>query len=335
MFDSPSFHWPILGHGPIKQYLQACLQEEQLSHAYLFYGPAHLGKFLTAHYFANSIICQGSGAKKPCRECESCEQLAKNVHADVTIVNELEGKENISISQIRELQHKLSLRSFLTKYKIAIIDGADALSEEAANALLKTLEEPTPKTMFILVATSKESLPTTIVSRCQLLQFSLVPSYQLENWLITRGYKQKDVTVAARLAAGKPGLAQQFLTEPGKLETYREQLTDLFGLIAANLNRRFQLIGALTSGSEPSAQRRYVAEVLDAWLSVFRDVLLVKNGAAARLTNLTFKAKITQLAHRYSSTHLQQVIQNIFTLRKLLTQSINPKLLLENLALTI
>ena len=148
--DKKRFSWPILGHQSIVNYLQTSIINQKINHAYIFYGPEHIGKSLVADYFVNSLQCEefnNKNKKIPCQKCNACQQIEKGIHPDIYKVNKESDKKNISIEQVRNLQHKLSMRSFLTSYKVAIIDQAESISLEAANSLLKTIEEPTSKTI--------------------------------------------------------------------------------------------------------------------------------------------------------------------------------------------
>lgn len=333
MKQAKEFHWPILGHSQIKKYLQACLLSKTISHAYLFYGPAHVGKLLTASQLTASLLCTAADGERPCQHCASCEALAKNAHADVAIIKKETGKDHITINQIRELQHKLSLRSFLMNYKIAIIDEAETMTEEAANALLKTLEEPTPQTIFMLVSEKKEALPTTIVSRCQGLQFNLVSAEQIEDWLKER-YPEKDtIKLIAHLAGGKPGLAQLYMATETLLEE-RWQFADYFTeMMRANYQGRFNIIAAILKDAEE--EDAYLFHLLDNWLSCVRDILLIRQVAGAYVINTPLKNTFYTLAQQYTTGALLRIIKNLDSAKKMLTQSISPRLALENLALSI
>lgn len=326
------FHWPILGHGQIKKYLQSCILNKTLAHAYLFNGPHQVGKFLTAQYLAGSTMCSSSSEKRPCHQCNSCLQLAKNIHTDVTIIEKEKDKDNITINQIRELQHKLSLRSFLTDYKVAIINGAEEMTEEAMNALLKTLEEPTAKTIFILITQTKELLPLTIVSRCQSLTFKIIPSYQIENWLISRGENKEKVKLVARLANGRPGLANILLADNSLLEQRLDKINYLLEIISADLHRRFKIINNIV---DYYIHKEDARQLLDSWISLFRDIILVNNHSSSYIINHPFKEKVGVLTKKYPDTTLIKIIDEISQSKEILSKSIKPQLVLENLALTI
>jgi len=332
--DNPhSFNWPILGHNRVKQYLQTCLQNKSFVHAYLFYGPRHTGKNFTASLIASTLLCENEN-KKPCNKCNSCSQIAKNLHSDVTFITAQEGKKNITIEQIRDLQHTLSLRSFLANYKVIIIENAELLNEEAANALLKTLEEPGEKTLFILSTVHKEAIPQTIASRCQMIQFNLVAQYLIENWLISRGKSKKDARIIARFSEGRPGIAVQMLHDESIIHERTEHNNALLELLKSDLNKKFALIGTLVQSNDLQNNSESVDIFLKDWIILLRDVMLVKNNIR-HVTNALFINQISTLARIMSIDTIQRAIVNTSTSRKLIKQAVNPKLILENLVLSI
>lgn len=328
------FHWPILGHGQIKKYLQTSIVSNKLGHAYLFYGPESTGKLLMAHYLTASLLCQSISDKKPCQQCTICRQIKKNICADFTVIKKEKDKKNISIKQIRELQHKLSFSSFLTKYKTIIIDDSELMTEEANNALLKTLEEPHLNTIFVLIVKNKKMLPPTIISRCQNISFNLIPLYKIENWLISLGKNKKEAKVIAHLANGRPGLASDFFNNSILLSEQKERIDILLSIIKGGLNEKFNIIKNLFyDGRELNISKR-IDKDLDSWLIFFRDILLVKNQSSV-ISNISFKNKILYLMGKYNQKKIIEIISQIIVSKKLLWQSVNPRLILENLVLII
>ena len=328
------FTWPLLGHNKVKHYLQSCLQNGSLAHAYLFSGPRHTGKTFTASLITSTLLCEQTDKKKPCNDCNSCIQISKGLHADVIFITLQEGKKNISIDQIRELQHSLSLRSFLANYKITIIEDAELLNEESANALLKTLEEPGEKTLFILCTAHKEALPETIISRCQTIQFNLVPQYIIENWLISRGKSKKEARIIARFSDGRPGIAAQMLHNESFLNERSEHNNALIEFLKSDLNKKFTLINSLIQSNDFQNGNEAIDIFFRDWIILLRDIILVKNNIQ-HVTNVLFINQISILARNMNIDTIQRAIVNITSSRKLLKQSVNPKLILENLVLSI
>ncbi|MFA6098450.1 MAG: DNA polymerase III subunit delta' [Patescibacteria group bacterium] len=328
------YHWPLLGNSQIKNYLQLSLTLQNMSHAYLFHGPDHLGKFTMAKYAATSLLCQASKNKKPCLSCPACEQIEKNIHADISIVKKESDKQKITIEQIRELQRKLSLRSFLTNYKVAIIDHAELMSEEAANALLKTLEEPSSNTIIILIANNLHLLPKTIISRCQSIKFNLVSTINIENWLIMQGNDKNKANDIAHLCMGRPGLAKIILSTDAIINEKKDSLDLLFEIINSNINDKFSILNGIIGIFKIKKDVSLYKELLDIWLSIYRDFLLCyyKNN---ELTNIFYKQKILSISKKINFEKIVNIIKEINFSKILISKSSNPNLVMENLILKI
>ena len=328
------YNWPILGHSHIVKFLQTCITRDSLSHAYLFHGQKYTGKFLTTTFFSSSILCQSSNKIKPCGSCSSCQQLKRNIHPDLTLLTPEEDKKNISIEQIRNLQHVLSLRSFLTSYKIAIIDNADSMTEAAANALLKTLEEPPPKTILILIAESLTNLPRTIVSRCQTIQFNVIATEKITNWLTSQGKSKREAQIIARYANGRIGKAEILSSNDDILNSYKDRVKLLLEIIQSNTNQKFAIINSMLPKQITLSAYGEINSLLDDWLTLFRDIFLAKNNKSL-ITNFNLQDTLVKISDNYSYKKLIHIINNIIRSKKLIKYQVSPKLIFENLALSL
>ncbi|MBF0415682.1 MAG: DNA polymerase III subunit delta' [Magnetococcales bacterium] len=166
----------IVGHREIVRGLQAGLQAGNLSHAYLFTGPEGVGKATVARALAQALLCQDtqrvSATVTGCLRCPSCHKVAMRCHPDLIVVEMAEKKTRIAVDQIRELARFLSLTPMESPWKVAIIDDAASMNPAAANALLKTLEEPPAQSILILVTSRPGMLLATIRSRCVIYPFN-------------------------------------------------------------------------------------------------------------------------------------------------------------------
>ena len=328
------FSWSLLGHSYIKSYLQRSIESSNISHAYLFYGPNYLGKANLAELFCMSLICK-SKTKKPCYKCIFCKQYKKNTHPDVSIIDIEDDKNSITIHQIRELQQKLSLKSFLTNYKIVIIKNSDSMTEQASNALLKTLEEPFINTVFVLLTENKDKLPKTILSRCQVLNFNLVPTFQIENWLITQGIAKREAKILSHSSNGRPGLVDIYLNKKGYLDNQKNVIKTLLEIIKnKNVNERFLLIDKIIPKKNDD-KVKILMFILNQWEYFIRDIILAKNDNINIISNYYFKDSIIRLSQSLKSNNLTTLLLNIYQSKKLLLGSVNPKLIFENLSLSI
>jgi len=214
--------------------LQARRERDALPHALLLAGPAGLGKRDFLAGFVNGLLCQQPDHGVACGVCRSCLLLAAGTHPDVTSLTfglRKDGgtRTEIVVDQVRDLSQRLAMSSQFGGWQVATIDPADAMNAAAANALLKTLEEPTPSTILILVADEPARLPATIRSRCQRIDF-LVPSREVSlDWLRAQGVP--DAAGALDAAGGNPGLARDWATD-GALKQRAEVRNDLKGLAA-------------------------------------------------------------------------------------------------------
>jgi len=208
--------------------LKAGFKAGRNSHAYLFYGPQGVGKFKTALVFAQLLNCDCPQEEaEPCDICSSCKKIASGNHPDLVVVRP-DGS-SLKIEQMRVLQEKVYYKCFEGKFKVIIIDEAHLLTMEAANSLLKVLEEPPAETIFILLADDMNKLPVTIQSRCQPLPFSYLDETVLRKLLREQG---KEVPRPLSLAQGSIRKAlemvdnttyQQFWEQGGELFTALKQ----------------------------------------------------------------------------------------------------------------
>lgn len=198
----------IVGHEQIISNLRTMLEIDHLPHALLFFGMEGIGKALTAKMLAMALLCDVE--KRPCGECPSCQAFIKGTHPDFFLL-EPDGKtvKMIKIEQLRQMQADISLAPYLSDKRVVIIDGADKINETAANALLKTLEEPVGNIYFILTANNKEKVLATILSRCVNIYFSL-----LDNEAVMNILQKKEIAAgaASKLADLSGGSIRQALT---------------------------------------------------------------------------------------------------------------------------
>jgi DNA polymerase-3 subunit delta' len=215
------------------QRLLARRAQDRLPHALLLCGPAGLGKHAFADAFVAALLCERAG-DSACGQCRACTLLKAGSHPDaVRVALELRDdgtpRTEIIVDQIRALGERLALTPQFGGLQIALIDPADAMNASAANALLKTLEEPTPATVIILVADRPARLPATIRSRCQRIDFHLPPRAQALAWLSGQDVDAKTAGTALDVAAGNPGVALE-LAKSGGLALHAEVDADLRAL---------------------------------------------------------------------------------------------------------
>ena len=333
--------WQVVGQDRAISLLQRSLEKEALAHAYLLVGPPHVGKMTLALDLAKAINCDA--AAPPCGECTACRRIASGKHADVQIIGlagdgdsaEARSQTEISIDQIRQMQHSACLPPFEGRYKVFIIEGAELLSNEAANCLLKTLEEPEEKVVFLLLTAREELLPATIVSRCQRLELPPLAVGEVEAALNSRwAVEQERARLLARLCHGRLGWALLAAPDDSWLKERVERMEQLLGVIdTAGYEGRLEY--AVQLASQFNKNRGSAQEILDLWLDWWHDLLLVKIGCVEAITNVDVSAVLEQRAKDYSLAEIKSFISAIQSAGKQLKQNANPQLVFEVLMLGI
>lgn len=217
----------IVGHAAQRELLTRALARGTVHPAYLFSGPPGVGKRLVALELQRAWLCHRGGAE-PCGSCPSCRAIGGAAHPDWLLVAPEERKKSIGVEQARELGAWLWRSPSRGERKAALVDPADALTPEAANALLKTLEEPPPGRIVVLVATRPGNLPSTVRSRCQQIAFGPLSDEEVAEVLRRSGWPAQAARQAAALAEGSPGGA---LARDGK--TWAESAEAVRAVLAA------------------------------------------------------------------------------------------------------
>jgi DNA polymerase-3 subunit delta' len=256
----------VRGHDHLIESFCLAFRRGRLAHAYLFAGPPGVGKRLFAHELAKALLCENKPSPDEltaCDHCPACQQVEAGTHPDFFEVARPEESLELPIDVIRQLCQNLSLKPARGGRKVAILDDADDLNEESANSFLKTLEEPPPGSVLILIGRSADRQLPTIRSRCQLVQFAPLPSALVAE--LIQGEGDGDGLPPERLAAlseGSPGLARA-LSDPS-LWSFRRQILDALSRPnpdAPALARAWQTV-VEEAGKEAGVQRRRAALIL-------------------------------------------------------------------------
>lgn len=242
-------------------------------------------------------------------------------------------KKNIAVEQIRALRERLSMGSLMAGWKIAVIDGAEYLSESAANALLKTLEEPTPRTVIVLVADERGGIPDTVLSRLQTVRFHLTPTQEIARALTARGIDRETAAACAGRAEGRPGLALAMAEDPTLRAAFDTHVMRVVQALAVPFYARMSLLAdALPDKSSFVEQTQTVRDVARAVQFVLRDVLSLVVREPARLGLPDAHAAIQTYANTLTVRDIAERLTRTEQCLHDTDHNMNPKLILDSLA---
>ena len=317
----------VIGHEWAVDLLLHGLSGGRVSHATLIVGPPYIGKTTLARWFAQALNCTG-GLPEPCGECPSCRKLSSGNHPDVQILDA--PGQTLKISEVRDLQHDLSLSPYEGRWRVALLCDFERATVEAANALLKTLEEPAAQVVLLLTAPEAGVLLPTIVSRCQVLSLRTLPLAQVKEALVARwGADPLQAELLAHLSGGRLGWAVRALADQALLARRAERLDDLATLSAEGRVERLAYAAALSR--DPALAR----EVLALWLGWWHDVLLLASGSRVNVTNVDRLATLRQQAGQVSLRQAQRMVARLRSVVNNLDQNVNLRLALEVLLLSL
>jgi DNA polymerase III subunit delta' len=231
----------ILGQPNAVNILKSGIESGRVAHAYLFAGPAGLGKKLTALTFARALNCQSE--VKPCDSCVSCQKAIHSNHPDIVHLKP-EGL-SFKIEQARELQKMVHSRVYEGNYKVFIIEDMHKATLQASNSLLKTLEEPPGNSVFVLISENPNALPQTVLSRCQRVNFAPLPGEVIQDCLVKRGYDSIKACQAAELSLGSLGRGLEIIENEKFLKNRQQALEFLQVSINRNYFHLFKVIEAI------------------------------------------------------------------------------------------
>lgn len=326
MNNEQNFKIQMIGHGWAIDLFKQQGQAGRMPHALLITGPANVGKSTLARFFAQYLNCQAGD--KPCGRCLSCRKLVTGNHPDIRLFDDED--KALKIDQVRELQRELSLSPRESNYRVAILCNFEKATIGAANALLKTLEEPASPVIMILTTPEPGNLLPTIVSRCQVLKLRPLPGAEVLEALQTRWQSPPEqAELLTQLAAGRLGWAVRGLTDVAFLERRKQRLNDLLDLLrmyrAERLTYAYQLSNDLSG----------LKETLIIWLTIWRDLLLLTTHAQTRITNLDWQEALQKIASQTNVVHARDMIARLQTTLYNLEQNVNPRLNLEVMLLKL
>jgi DNA polymerase-3 subunit delta' len=323
--------WQVIGQDKVLSLLDYGLKTDAIAHAYLLVGPRHVGKRTLAIDLAQALNCDGP--QPPCGQCRSCQRIWEGKHADVTTVG-LDSRTEIGIDDIRGLQRSANLPPYEGKCKVFVIDEAEYLSTEAANALLKILEEPPPMVVWLLLAAEEERLLPTIISRCQRLELKRVPSERVQEVLISSYNVDADkAKLLTQLCHGRLGWALSALADCDMLEQRSQRMHGLASLLTAGTEQRFAY--AQEVASQFTQDRKAAAEITEIWVDWWRDLMLIKGGCPEAIINVDFTAVLKEQCKGLSLGEMKEFLADLGLLQEAISKNVNPRLAFEWLMLNL
>lgn len=290
-------NWDLIGHEWAVELIRRHLISDRVRHAYLFVGPEAVGKRTLATRFAQALNC--TAPPEPggfCGNCRACRLIPTGGYPDLHLVEAMDSGGALKVDQVRQLQRRLALAPYEGRWRVALLPRFHDATTSAANALLKTLEEPPDQVVLLLTARSSDACLPTIVSRCEVIPLRPISIESLKNVLQSQGESPIRAALFAGLAGGRPGRALQLTSDPGLLERRGELLEALLALLQANRARRFQYAERATRGGDSETLRLRGTEALEVWLSLWRDVMLSAYRVPTSLSNPDCAEVVNRLA---------------------------------------
>jgi len=328
--------WDLIGHQWAIDLLRRHISEEQVRHAYLFTGPEGIGKRTLGLRFAQALDCESPpSAGDFCGRCRACRLIPQETYPDLHVVRPADAGGTLKVEEVRQLQHQLALSTFEGRWRIALLPRFQQATVSAANAMLKTLEEPSPQVVLLLTSTSKEALLPTIVSRCEVMPLRALAVGDLERSLAALFGDEAKARLLARLSGGRPGKALQLATDEALMKSRGEWIDGLLVLLGQSRTERFRYAEKLTQERDEEGRKVRIRQTLDTWSSLWRDALLMAYGAEAASVNPDRPEEVARLAHEFSPDVLDAALRATERTRQAIQEYANLRLALENLMLDL
>ncbi|MDQ3634258.1 MAG: AAA family ATPase [Acidobacteriota bacterium] len=332
----------LIGNNPNKEIFRRLVKTDRIPHSLLFVGKDGIGKKQFALEIAKSFVCQNPKEFGACNDCKNCrraekfnfpkpdakkeeyEQVFFSEHSDIGMV--IPYKNSILVNSIRDLEKEANFRPYEAKVRIFIIDDAEKLStsiDNAANALLKTLEEPSETTYIFLITSRPSSLLPTILSRCQTIHFAPIDSSKIEEHLINNEkISSEDAKLTAKISRGSIGTALET-----NLEKYRERRKKMIGVLESlSLQKGFSNLLRTAEDLSDAKNKDYYEKTLEILQTLIHDILTIQNNPNSEIINFDLTADLTKLSKYINHKTLSNWLLEIENLRENLNSNLNRKI---------
>ena len=328
--------WNLIGHPRAVRALETAVEGGSVQHAYMFVGPEGVGRATAARRLAQALNC--TGEKPPCLECTQCRRIEAGIHSDVqtlTIEEAEDGpaKKAISIEQLRDAEKQMAQTPYEGRTRVVVIDPADALQGPAQNAFLKTLEEPPPNVVIVLIVQDSARLLETIVSRCARLDFGLVATDDIEAGLTARGIDGEKARLLARLSGGRPGWAVAAAADSSVLKRRSDAIEMARSLPRMSMEERMNLAERLTAAFRED--RDPVLRKIADWQRWWRDVFLVQSGAAESALNVDMLTELRADAEAFDRAEVLRFVDACLNTARYLKGNVQTRIALDALMLAL
>lgn len=311
----------LVGHEDIKKSLAGAIALNQVSHAYLFFGPPGVGKKTAGLAFGRALLCS-TGEGDACGCCDNCFRTGRGVHPDLHVIRP-DGT-SIKIRQLREVCGGAVFTSFDGGRQVYLVENAEKMTTEAANSFLKTLEEPPSGVVFILVTDDPGMMPATVLSRCQRFRFNPLSRREVVRVLEQKGGQGSRVELAASLSGGSPGRALELLEGTG----WRDRVLELVLGLAQNKHSGMPV----SPGEIPG--RDEARDFVNNLLILFRDIMVYQyTGKENLLINADRQDEIAVLAGAYGRHEVVDILVTAEETARRLAANVNQRLALDSLLL--
>lgn len=323
--------WPIIGNQEAINFLESLLTYERLNNGsiggtYLFTGPNRVGRTSTVEYFIRRLL--GSDDENKTGTID--------MWPDVFRLRREEDKREIGVEQAREFSSRLTLSAFTDSYRIGIIHEADLLSVEAANALLKSLEEAHDKVIIFLITEQSDRLPTTVLSRSQKITFHPVANDELYEWLISEhGLARPFAKNIARLSDGRPGLALDLARDKVLLESYLAPARIFTESFKSRLYEKWQEVGKLLAGQKGRIATEIAGQIIDTWRGVTRDIIMTLLNQPELVRYAFLEQDIRHCAKSLGLAEARVLEEKLKKANSYLKANVNPNIILENILINL